>query len=523
MMDNVLGGEMTPGQHREPTSVNSHHPTSPPPSSPSPSLSSGTGDTLRRMSKRNRATFLKAIVKQLDSSDAHYLMELVRRKLKVDPLGELPVELQFRVLLLIGVANPLTLLHMARVCRSWRGTILDSPRTSRWLWRRTLQRTMLSVPAQSLLAGPGSRTVALSLAALRLETQLANNWQRATCRRETLAAHGASVITCLHLDEIAGVLISGSDNGSVGLWSLRTGENIRALTGHQGGVWALAARYPILVTGSTDRTLIVWDLTSGARLADLVGHSSTVRCVLIIGDEGQPTGTHVRAVVSGSRDGTVRVWDIRTGNCQHILTGHTASVRCLAPWGTEHVVSGSYDGTLRVWNVRTGQCTAVCAGHDGKVYSVATSSEYIFSGGMDAKIRVWRPTDGELVDVFSEHSALVGLLEIRDARHLVAGSTDGSLSLWDIRRLRRIRHLELAHRASITALDCNRHAIISGSERSLQLWSLPDLLRIDEPAESISLSDKMDVVWRVTMGEVYGAIAYQQAGVTRLDILNFHP
>lgn len=468
-------------------------------------------ETLRKMTRRSRAHMLRMFVSSLDSSDAHYLLELVKCKLSCDPLSELPVELQLRVLQ--HVEDPLMLLRMARACRRWRTRILSDA----FLWQQRMRQTALSLPARALL-GP---RVADCIAALRWETLLARNWLSGNCTwRVTVAAHGASVITCLQLDEAKSRLISGADNGTVAVWDLASGSCRMLLSGHQGGVWALKAiargdgssdETDILVTGSTDRTLIVWDLRTGQRLFDLVGHSSTVRCVEFVNG----------LIVSGSRDGTLRVWDPSNGRCLHVLTGHTASVRCIVAFRNRYVVSGSYDHSLRVWDPWSGTCIAVCAGHDGKVYALAASHDHVFSGGIDAKIKVWRPKSGKCVDVFCDHSALVGLLEVHDGR-LVAGSTDGSLSLWDTRSLTRIRHVELAHPSSITALGLNRHAIVSGSERALRMWSVPEL-RSDEPVESQTLSDKTDVVWRIAMGETVAVVAYQQAGITRMDILNYAP
>lgn len=475
-------------------------------------------DALRRMSRRNRAAVLQSIVSSLDSSDAHFLLELVKRKLSCDPLEELPPEVQLRILL--HIADPQSLLRMSLVSRAWRARILGDA----LLWQRRLHMLQVGRPARALI-GPG---VADCMAALRAETLLARNWLRGTEEwRVTVAAHGASVVTCLQLDEPWGRLISGADNGTVAVWDVATGTCQQLLVGHQGGVWALkAAHYAaddeyLLVTGSTDRTLIVWDLRQGVRRHDLIGHSSTIRCVEIVGD----------LIVSGSRDGTLRVWDRRTGRCVHVLTGHTASVRCMAAFGERYVVSGSYDHTLRCWDVLRGECISVCEGHDGKVYAVAASAEHVFSGGVDTTIRVWDPLRGECVQVLGEHNSLVGLLSIHGSI-LVAGSTDGSISVWDVgpmamgsgSRFRRIRHLEYAHGASVTALGANRYAIISGAEGSLRLWSLEELQAAsDEPVESQLLSSKTEVVWRIVLGETMAAIAYQQAGVTRIDFINFSP
>lgn len=460
----------------------------------------------RRLSRRNRAAFLRTLVQGVDTGEAHFLLELVKRKLSFDPLRELPAELRQQVLQ--HVAGPATLVRMARVCREWHRQIAEDA----LLWRRHSRRMRLTHSAQQRLLR-SDRSVGELVRVLRWETQLRRNWERGECTWwVTIAAHGASVITCLQIDEPNSRLISGADNGSVGLWDLRTGECKAMFPGHQGGVWALRTTEDgMLVTGSTDRTLIVWNLNTGQRVWDLIGHSSTVRCVEVVG----------AYIVSGSRDGTLRVWDAATGRCLHILTGHTASVRCIAAWGGGHIVSGSYDHTLRLWELQSGRCVSVFRGHDGKIYSVAASPEYIFSGGIDSTIRVWRPLTGECVDVFSEHAALVGLLRVCGDL-LVAGSTDGSISLWNCRTLDRVRHIELAHRSSITALDHNQFALLSGSERALRLWPLCELAS-EEPAEPLNLADKAEVIWRIAAAESHAAVAYQQAGTTRIDILNFAP
>jgi hypothetical protein len=59
------------------------------------------------------------------------------------------------------------------------------------------------------------------------------------------------------------------------------------------------------VSGSDDKTLRVWDLESGQCLRTLAGHSGVVTSVSVT-----PDG---RRAVSGSYDGTLRVWDLESG------------------------------------------------------------------------------------------------------------------------------------------------------------------------------------------------------------------
>ena len=63
------------------------------------------------------------------------------------------------------------------------------------------------------------------------------------------------------------------------VWDAETGERLRELTGHQGGVSVRgvqpgrATRSP---PGSEDETVAVWDAESGQRLRELTGHQGGV-------------------------------------------------------------------------------------------------------------------------------------------------------------------------------------------------------------------------------------------------------
>jgi WD40 repeat protein len=73
---------------------------------------------------------------------------------------------------------------------------------------------------------------------------------------------------------------------------------------------ALSADGGIAVSGSDDRTVRVWDLSSGQCRATLQGHTDWVISVALSADGG--------TAVSGSNDQTVRVSDLSSGQCRAV-------------------------------------------------------------------------------------------------------------------------------------------------------------------------------------------------------------
>jgi WD40 repeat protein len=86
----------------------------------------------------------------------------------------------------------------------------------------------------------------------------------------------------------------------VRVWDLDTGEPLRTLTGHHGGVYAVAvsADGHRAVSGGVDRTVRVWDLEKGLELASFVSDSE------IIALAATPPGTRV---IVGTSTGAVHL------------------------------------------------------------------------------------------------------------------------------------------------------------------------------------------------------------------------
>ncbi|KAL9541019.1 hypothetical protein MBANPS3_009350 [Mucor bainieri] len=95
------------------------------------------------------------------------------------------------------------------------------------------------------------------------------------------------------------VVISGSLDNTIKVWSLETGECLQTLFGHVQGIWTLAYDKLRLVSGSNDGSLKLWDIESGLPMHCLDGHTSAVTSVSLSDTK----------VVSADCQGEVRIWD----------------------------------------------------------------------------------------------------------------------------------------------------------------------------------------------------------------------
>jgi WD40 repeat protein len=109
------------------------------------------------------------------------------------------------------------------------------------------------------------------------------------------------------------------------------------------------------VSASNDQTLKVWDIKTGEIVRTLGGHTGSVRAVVVT-----PDG---RFAISASGDETLKVWNIKTGEIVRTAEGqtHGSNARVVMPDG-RFAISASFDRTLKIWDIQTGKLIASFSG-----------------------------------------------------------------------------------------------------------------------------------------------------------------
>ncbi|KAG1327573.1 protein ROOT INITIATION DEFECTIVE 3 [Cocos nucifera] len=181
-------------------------------------------------------------------------------------------------------------------------------------------------------------------------------------------------VTCLTLSDDESLLISGSEDGCVRVWSLlmmfddmgkMSARNLYrySFSEHALRVTDLVSGYglcnSIVISSSEDHTCKVWSLSEGKLLRSIT-FPSIVDAIAM--DQGE------HAFYAGGRDGKIYIAALNAESNPNSIYGmfiigslydHSKAITCLALSTDGTLVSGSEDGKIRVWDTKSQHVTRI--------------------------------------------------------------------------------------------------------------------------------------------------------------------
>lgn len=335
---------------------------------------------------------------------------------------------------------------------------------------------------------------------------------------QNLEGH-TSYVTSVYINREGGIVVSGSNDGTIRIWEQKTGRCLKILIGHSDEVECLHMTPDdnIVVSGSNDQSIRLWDTGSGECIKVLKGHKSAIYAIYITPDGG--------TVVSGSADRTIRVWNIEDEECISVLKGHEGEIYGIGvtPDAKIAVSAGNRDQTIRVWDLINEECIQVFAVKEARVtcIDISPDGKIAISGGAGGILRVWNLETGKCIHVlegnegmgslagimitpygiktFSENEvAILGVSITSDAQYAVsAGGLGKTLQLWDIKngiRLKKLKGQLDCLRSVCIALD-GRFAISGGG-----LSANERAITHHEEENRIGFEDNIIRIWNIQDG-----------------------
>ncbi|XP_076454053.1 autophagy-related protein 16-1-like [Babylonia areolata] len=229
-------------------------------------------------------------------------------------------------------------------------------------------------------------------------------WESMTgqCNNRGVLLGSNAGIMSLEFDDEETLVLAASNDFASRVWSLGDQRLRHTLTGHSGKV--LAAKFlsdtSKVVSGSHDRTLKVWDLHSRACVKTIFAGSSCNDLVTLHGNH----------IVSGHFDKRVRFWDTRsdTSTNEIMLQGRLTSLS-LAP-DRSQLLCCTRDDSMKIIDLRMNQVSTTLVADGFKVGSdwsravFSPDGTYALAGSSDGTLFIWNISKNKVEKTLKEHS-----------------------------------------------------------------------------------------------------------------------
>ncbi|KAM4056247.1 utp13 specific WD40 associated domain-containing protein [Hirsutella rhossiliensis] len=186
-------------------------------------------------------------------------------------------------------------------------------------------------------------------------------------------------INAIDVHHAGQLFASASQDKTVKIWSVQEGEVQGILRGHRRGVWSVRfspAQLPaiqtedgpvtgkgVVITGSGDKSIKLWSLSDYTCIRTFEGHSNSVLKVAWLKvPTGQDQPKKAVHFASAGGDGLVKIWDANSGESECTLDNHEDRVWALAVHPeTNLIVSGGGDSTVTFWKDTTVETQAAAS------------------------------------------------------------------------------------------------------------------------------------------------------------------
>ncbi|MGH3754747.1 MAG: TIR domain-containing protein [Pseudonocardiaceae bacterium] len=258
-------------------------------------------------------------------------------------------------------------------------------------------------------------------------------WATSNRLHQLIDNHRSHVVG-LAFDTEGGRLATGGRDGTITLWEIPGGSQLRTLDGHSGAVFAVAF-HPgggILASAGHDRTVRLWDVATGSIISILEGHTDGVLTLSFSADG--------RMVGSNSSDGTVRLWETGSGQCRAVLPTSAAwlywvpsvafhphlPILATVTLGAESATEN--DRVVQLWELDVDHLLA----HSATPSVSYTTAKIVLVGesGVGKTALGWRLAHGTFIEHASTHGQQVWLLN--DLCSTTPEGTERDAILWDL-------------------------------------------------------------------------------------------
>jgi dipeptidyl aminopeptidase/acylaminoacyl peptidase len=315
-------------------------------------------------------------------------------------------------------------------------------------------------------------------------------------------------------------LLAGAWDGSIRLWDLATGKELRQYTGHKGWVRsvAFAPDGKTFASGGKDKIIRLWETATGKELRRYEGHQNWIQYLAF-----SPDG---KVLASRSTGQTLRLWDtasvrqVRQIDLQPYTSASVAfspdSQLLAYPRDVSSIVLLDLVSNKEVWRI-TGPIRwyrHLAFSPDGTILAVVSETN-----AGSHPLHLWNAANGKELRRLAKAVGSVWALSFSPDGRLVATAEGGyTLRIWELAtRGERCRFSSPENKPSVLAFSPDGRTLAQGSEDiTVLLWDVTGLQGKDRPSSMSLTAKELQGLWAelasADAAAAYGAIKKLVAG-----------
>lgn len=293
-------------------------------------------------------------------------------------------------------------------------------------------------------------------------------------------------------------LISGSRDGTLQKWNIKTGENIKPFGKAEYDKYNLLPFVVDRITlarATKDNVIHVFDIETGKTLISVAGYGGLIESIAL-SDDGKhlatltdskyiqlwdlqtrrqkatikseigfshPAFSPDSTVLASGERGKILLWDTYKSELKKTIEGHKNRVPKVIFSPNGQTLASSEGNVIRIWDIRSGEHTKILQGHTSDINSIAFSPDgtMLASGsgyrdGIDYSVRLWDANTGEQRAEFSNlvyktnySSPIRSVVFSPDGQTIASSDNYHDIQLWDVDTRKHKSTLEvLTHNSS---------------------------------------------------------------------------
>lgn len=289
-------------------------------------------------------------------------------------------------------------------------------------------------------------------------------------KEKIILGHAGAIYTCATVD---GLVYTGSTDKHVARWLVKEGVQDKFAIKFESAIYSIElVGANFLVVGLSSGSLHIFDLAAGKEIKHFTQHKGAIFTI---------TWNEVKKqLIVGDRDGNLSIWNSVTFDLQIYLPLDAGKLRdvSVSSDGNQFAV-GCQDGKIRIFDCTYFNELKTISAHTGGVTSVLfhpTNTDQLISGGKDAHLKLWDLTNETVLkDIPAHNYAIYSLISVNNGQTIVSASRDKMIKIWssDLDFLERLDIKEGGHKHSVNEirkLDENRFVSVS-DDKQVIIWS----------------------------------------------------